>query len=539
MSRGLATLQAERRGRRLMMKTSYDVTAALVTACLVLLLPDGRATGSEQEQGLQRSPIPGSQIHETLLGEARGTIVSVDVSGTDSSRHIAWVEEGKGGKTILLDGRQLAGPFDDVKLVDFRGPQQQLVVIAIRKSRWILQLGDREVGRDYTSMTPPVTGADGEVIVGACHEQRCQLVVDGRATGAVFESIANLDFHPKSGRLAYFAKRNKKWITVLDGRETGPAMDDWLALEWSTSGARLAAAGVIDGHSTWIVDGQPGPRFDVVSHIAFSHDEQHYAHAGAGSSMGLAKQGISSVIVLDGKELDIKFRGRALLGAWTWLGGGGQWMAKGYRHFSVDFHGVSDPEFTSRGELIFARRIDEKQVTVQVGDRSGPPLEALVSPIVTAADGDHVTYVGRVGAALVEVRDGELGTRIPTTRDFAVVEWLGQRDGRVLYAIAQGGGQFQRGETRRALRRVVTDGVSGPEYNALNIPPCRFGDRGAPQACIVIGAEGERDLLLVNNRETPLYDTILWRSVTFQPSGGVEFIAWRSRRIVGVTIDPQ
>jgi hypothetical protein len=102
----------------------------------------------------------------------------------------------------------------------------------------------------------------------------------------------------------YFGKRSKKWVALVDGKETGPEMDGWWTHRWRSEGAALAVAAVLDGKSTWVIDGAAGPLFDVISDITFSRNGQHYAYGGAEAAAGFTKQQVLGSMVVDGKVLE-------------------------------------------------------------------------------------------------------------------------------------------------------------------------------------------------------------------------------------------
>jgi hypothetical protein len=336
----------------------------------------------------------------------------------------------------------------------------------------------------------------------------------------------------------YYGKRGQKWVAVFDGKETGPEMDDRWTHRWSPDGSRVAVAATLHGKSTWVVDGAAGPRFDVIGEIAFSRDGQHYAYGGSEAAAGFTKQQVLGTIVVDGKVLEPSYAGRGMLGGWTWLGGAARFIAKGLRRLSPDFHGVSDPEYSGSGELAFGYRLEDGQITVRAGDRQGPMLDDLVSPIVVSPDGEHLAYVGRKGDAFVEVRDGTPGASFPAKRDIAVVPWIGfSTSGRLAYSTVQGGAEFKAGRSDRALRRVIVDGVADPEYDALAITPAVISASGEQRAYVVVGAERNRDRFVLNGRESGLYDDIASGSINFVPPAGVELVARRQRRLLHVTIE--
>jgi hypothetical protein len=479
-----------------------------------------------------------STAAETLIAEAvRGSeVIGLRAVAVNATRHVAWVEQSKNRSTVWLDGTQVGGVYDEVTVLGFRGRPLQLAFVASRQNRSTLVVNGREIGSGYTKITAPDIGPNGEVLAGVCFERACRLTLDGRDAGPTFEDISAPDFSPTLEHHVYFGMRAKKWVAILDAAEIGPPMEARAAFRWWPSAARIAVAARVGDKYTWIVDGKPGPLFDVIGNIAISPSGDHYAYGGANAAGGFKEQDVVGSVVVDGTVREPTYTGKGIAGSWTYLFGTGRSIAKGLRSLSADFHGVSDPVFIGRNELLFARRLGDGHVVVG-DDESAPRFEDVVSDIAVSSDGEHVAYVGKEGNAFVEVRDGKPGARMPIAREVAFVPWtVITPSGRLAYEVAQGGSEFKAGRTRRALRRVMLDGIAGREYDALGIV-CRLDDAERPPACVVVGAEGNRDRLIVNGLESRLYDEIVPGSVAFLSSTTVEFIARQERRILRVTME--
>ena len=488
-------------------------------------------------QTAKPAPIAPSQIREETIGEcARGTdMTSLRIATVRGERHVAWIEQSRDGRTVRLDGKQVGGVYDEVKFLGFRGGDRQLSFIASRKPKWMLVVNGQERG-DYTKVTAPDVDAEGALAAGVCHDKTCRLLMGDREIGPAFDDIGAPDFSPSAEHYVYFGKREKKWIAIVDGKEVSTAMDDFWRVQWGPDGKRLAVAAQIDDQFTWIVDGQPGPRFDVISAVAFSGDGQHYAYGGISATTAFKEREVRGGIVVDGTPPAQTYVGRGMPGTWRALLGQVQWIVKGVKALSTDFHGVSDPEYTAKGELVFGQRLADNRVVVSIGNRPGPAFDDIVSPIMVAPDGEHVVYVGKQGDSFVEVRDQTPGASFPAKRDVAFVPWIAMtKNGRLMYEIVRGGAEFKAGRSKRAERRVVVDGAAGPEYDALGMA-CQLSDADQQYACAVLGADGNRARIVVNGQEGKPYDEIVAGSIRFLPTGGVEFIARQDQRILRVTI---
>jgi hypothetical protein len=129
--------------------------------------------------------------------------------------------------------------------------------------------------------------------------------------GPEYEDIDSLVFMVDEHQLAYEAKRDGKWLLVLDGKEW--PLDAQVAqgsIQVSPDYHRLAFLGHHEGKWQAMVDGQPGPPFDFIwrETIRFSGDSKHLGY--------LALEEDRLAVVVDGKvkkRLDILHEGQKVL----------------------------------------------------------------------------------------------------------------------------------------------------------------------------------------------------------------------------------
>jgi hypothetical protein len=496
-------------------------------------------TRSPQAEAGPKTVPPGPPtVQEELIAEISAG--SEYVVGNTLGRHVLWSQKSGDQHTVWLDGKQVGGTYQQVHRMGLRGEAEDLHVIMAgkRRGKWVALYDGQERTAEYDEITTVDVGPGGHpLIVGGCRAKKCHLIMDGKETGPEFEGIGSPDFNLKSGHYVYFGKRNKKWVAILDGREIGPEMDDYGNFSWGPEGRLMAVAAQMGKKYTWIVDGSPGPLFDVIGEVAFSPDGRHYAFGGARVKSGFGSKEVRGSMVVDGKESEETWKGEGLTGNWTVVFGSYRYVLKGIKSLSADFHGVSDPVFTADGSLVFAKRLGNGNVVVHFGGRAGPALDDVMSSIVISGDGKHVAYVGRQGDSFLDVRDQTPGVSFPGKREVSFVGWIAiNKDGtRVAYEIVRGGTQFKAGTTRRALRRVVIDGKGGREYDSHNLMPSRFSDDGNHYAYAVHGAQGDRDRMILDDVEGPLYDDIFnW--TRFLDERSVEFVARQGRRLVRVTM---
>lgn len=511
--------------------------------------PAAQATPATQEPSPAPSPQPAASPRSAPTGPptVKEELVAEISPGSEYStayvlgNHLIWAEKSGDRFTVRLDGKQLGATYQEAHVyVRGKADDPHVLMVAKRQGKWVALYDGQERTPEYESMTSADTGPEGHpLIVGGCRaKKKCYLILDGKEAGPEFEEIAAPDVNFKSGRYVYFGQRGKKWVAMLDGKETGPEMDDFSRFSWGPEGKYLAVAARLDKKFTWIVDGKPGPLFDVIGEIVFSRDGQHYAYGGARVKSGFGSQEVRGSIVVDGQDSAESWKGEGLTGGWTAMFGSYRYVLKGVKGLSADFHGVSDPEFTAEGNVMFAQRQGDGHVVVHFGGRAGPAFDDVVSSILTSDDGKHVAYIARQGDQFVEVRDQMAGAGFPGKRELSFVGWIAMnKDGtRLAYEIVRGGNEFKQGRTRRALRRVVIDGKSGPEYDSHNLVPSRFSDEGNHYLYTVHGAKGDRDLMVFDGVEGPLYDDIFSPSARFVDGQTIEFIARQGRRFLRVTM---
>jgi len=105
---------------------------------------------------------------------------------------------------------------------------------------------------------------------------------------------------------AYAAKRGKKWLMVVDGKE-GPEFVEVDSPRFSADGQHFAyravsqkaeSAGGLFIRWKMVVDGAEGPQFEELSLPVFNPDSQHLAYRGKRTPATEARE----VLIFDGKE---------------------------------------------------------------------------------------------------------------------------------------------------------------------------------------------------------------------------------------------
>ena len=487
--------------------------------------PDSKSSADEGELAPHKI-FPLGKIKENVIAEIpSGSIIA---GGRSTENHLAWAERAMNGSHIMrLDGKQLGSAYDSVKDIDFSADQEHLIWAAKRGSKWIIVVDGEDKTKPYGKMTSPTINANGRhFAVGACEQKRCKLLVDGEETGPEFEDISYPLFSKDGLHYVYGGKRNKQWILLLDGKQLGPEMRDFHSFEFGPDYARVAVSALFKEGWTWVVDGVQGPRYEVLSHITFSRDGKHYAFAGTNSKAAMfGKNKTLGSLVVDGK-VEQTYDGRGFGGGWQGAFATYE-ITTGVRSLNPDFHGLSDPSYDSDGSLVFAARRGDDDVVVFFQGQAGPKIEDLVSPIIVTDDSLHLAYVAKRGEQFVQVRDQKFCSAFPGKRATSFVPYIMMaRDGsRVAYEIVRGGNAFKEGHTQRALRRLVVEDKADAEFDAYGITNVIFNSDGKHYAYEVIGASGERDVVVVDGEEGKYYDSVFRSSARFIQDDTIEYIA--------------
>jgi hypothetical protein len=496
-------------------------------------------SGSLRNTASAETPAETASFQEQVIGEMTpGSEFKGALAGKE---HLAWVENQGGKRTVRLDGKQQGGAYDDVRYLDFDRDASHLVFLGKRSGKWVLVLDGQEQPAEYSKITAGDFQREGSSYAFcACNDKKCSLVIDGKETGGEYTDISSPEYSRDGKHLGYFGKKGKKWVSIRDGKEEGPELDDlWHPQSgFSREGNHFYVAARIKASWVYVVDGQQGPGFMVLSPINFSKDGEHYAYGGTTAKGGFKKQKTFGTVVLDGKPAGT-YEGRGMAGSWTALGGSTESIVEGVRDLVPDFHGVSTPDVDSQGRLVYAARRDKGDVAVFVGANAGPGYEEILSPIAFSEDSQHFAYVAKDGDNYVEVRDNVPGRSFTSSRHHASdVPWifLSSDTKHLAYQTVSGGKQYTTGGTRRALRSVVIDNQDGPEYNANNISPFGFTKDGGHYFYRVVGAKGDQDLVNADGHESRLYDLITGAQFDAEAKR-FSFVARDGSRFLRVTFD--
>jgi len=511
-------------------------TAVMLVLAILSALPIF-AQSPPASSELDAAAFPLKNISERVVGEASPGSEVVLARSTDD--HIVWVEKQKGkGKTVLMDGKQLAAVYDDIEDLMLSDDGNHVLFIARRKTKWVLVVDDRERTAEYRSITAPVFSADGQFFAAAaCQDKKCRLLINGQPAGGEFDEIISVAVRDGGAHYSFVARRKKIWVMVVDGKESTLDLDGVISSLTSSDRTHVAVLSVSKrGKLAWAVDGVTGPSFDFVTHIAFSPDDKHFAYAGAVIKPGMLKRHTEAALVVDGK-VATNYQG-AGYAARANAAGQISPLAR-LRQFDANEDGISSPEYMPDGRLMYAARRGDNDVVVFINDKPGPSFDDIVSSIFVAEDAKLIVYIAKRGDSFVEVRNQVPGSSYPGMRNAAagfVDHMIMSTDGSHLaYEIVRGARAFRAGFTLRALRRMVVDSEAGREYDALDLNGFRFSDDGQHYAYAVLGADKTSGFVIVDGLQGKLYDSVFRKSVTFLDNRSIEFVVQDGQKFLRVT----
>jgi len=89
-------------------------------------------------------------------------------------------------------------------------------------------------------------------------------------------------------------------------------------------------------------------------------------------------------------------------------------------------------------------------------------------------------------------------------------------------------------QTNQALRRIVVDGQSGPEYDVAGLYGFRHSQDWKHYGYEIHGMNGNHALLNIDGKETKVYDDVVNGSLSFPSSGEATFVAREGEKLIRV-----
>jgi WD40 repeat protein len=366
------------------------------------------------------------------------------------------------------------------------------------------------------------------------------IIMDGKP-GPEYDDVGMPALSLNGEQLAYPAKRGKKWVLILDGKEQGPEFDDMGSTHFSPEGQRVTYRGRRRAGWSVVIDGKEGPSYLSLGYGAFSPDGKRFAYT---TPMGVVVDGNETptgadvgvpIFSPDSKHLAFKVKtydkpGFMIKERWyIWRDG------KSGPHFEE----ISNIGFSPDSKRVaYAARRSKDDYCVLIDEEQGPKFEAIVAGPEFSPDGQHVAYIAWDNKKMVEVLDGKAVREIPSEKGMNFVNSLKfSPDGkRLLYIVGRGGIAYtmalQEGRETRARRRLIVDGQEGKVYDVLDVNP-EFSPDGRHVALAVRGVEKDKDMIVLDGQEGKSYDSIT--NLHFASNDAVEYVARTGKKYYRVT----
>lgn len=523
------------------------------------------------------------QVREQLIAKIRNSdeLKSLEAAGG----HVAWAEQNVGSNkwTVYEDGNQIGGKYENVEYLEFSPNGSRLAFFGLKGSAWHPVINGQERPSVYTGVSQTAFQPHGlGWAFRACYVQgTCTMVVNGELASMPRETYYDVSppqYSPDGKHLGFLVQFHGKWTALVDGKAVGPPMDGYSCLGFSPHGSHFFACGKTKKRGwTYFVDGVPGPYFGHLSFINFSEDGKHYLYGGSDMYAGFAKNGTTGAVVLDGKNGPI-FHGSGMTGEWVLALDASMWageiyggfpvlttfvpghLLSGPRIFVAHLNGISDPVFDSHEAPVYAARRGKNNTAVVDGTRTGPRFDDVLTDVVFTDDRLHSAYVALRGRDFVEVLDNQSRGFVttddvihhkggyhdangkpvkpppPDLSNFSI-GWtsLSANAAHFAYDIVKTGFRFKQYRMRRAQQTVVLDSNLQKRYSAFGISLLRFTPDERHYWYTVAGAKGKKSLVVVDGRETKLYDELTEPQLDSQ-NKEFSFFATQKNKILRVTI---
>jgi hypothetical protein len=352
-------------------------------------------TPSRTKQRVYYDGQPGPEFDE-ILHWGRGGAPAIRIARNGA--HVAYLARRHGSAFLCLDDNaievEVAADEKGQQLFNFSPDGQHLVYLKMGEDGLWHVVFDNEPDPGFTEIAPPIifTADGGHYAYVAQSDKGESVVLDGKA-GPPHQNVGALQFSPDgkhyayqytagdklvvaldgkagpsydgvqpgsiqftaNGKLAYAARKDTGYVTVVDGQERGES-NQMEQLQVSFDGRRIAFVSTTSDGQTAVVDGKAGPAYEKISSLTFSPDGVRVAYIGELST--------GKFVVVDEKESPAY---RSV--------GNFQFASAGHRYGYVGS--------TEKGEVVV--------VDGQASKTYRTFLDLAISP-----DGSHYAYEGNV-----------------------------------------------------------------------------------------------------------------------------------------------
>lgn len=343
------------------------------------------------------------------------------------------------------------------------------------------------------------------------------LVVDGKE-GSAFEDIAEISFSlPAARHIVYAAKRDGKWIEMLDDKELGPAFDAllpdpsknprnaggpiWMPTPASPGSVGsmfngLDAAGMLytaltTRHAQLVAIPAKDAAREIEANLWFWKDDNLQRQAYAG------RRGKTSLMFIDGKE-------------------------------GPEFADLGGPTFSADGKRLAFAAKREKEWRMIVDGVEGPPFQDLGAPIFSL-DGLRLAYAAKVEKQWAVIEGANTG---PKFTDISSPYFSPDGKHMAYWAKSQTKKGMSGSEVYVTNELIVADGKEEPEFDAVG-PPVFSPD----SVHLAYWAKGKKEHVLIVDGKPKFEFKELQAGPVFSPNGQhIAYVDWSNGGFVG-TLD--
>ncbi|MFC1522704.1 hypothetical protein ACFL6Y_09870, partial [Elusimicrobiota bacterium] len=221
------------------------------------------------------------------------------------------------GISCLSLSPQLFLPLGIMGMITLRDKKGRKIFIGKDgNSAWKVETRKRKKRNKHVAIPRGTYGTvrsnDGQVIIHYARQKSKHRVYVNGKPGPWVRELNNLKISPgNTHRVAYQARKDNKWFTVLDGKRIKQEFDelDETGFEFSSDGKHLAFVGINkprekDRKSYMVFDGKKGPAFHHIRYPVFSPDGKHMAYAAINDT----KAGPRFFLVVDGKVIATPYK---------------------------------------------------------------------------------------------------------------------------------------------------------------------------------------------------------------------------------------
>jgi rRNA maturation protein Nop10 len=306
-------------------------------------------------------------------------------------------------------------------------------------NKWVLIVDGKERGT-FDGIEAVLVTSHGQIVYSAKREDRWVKMLDDKELGPTFEKLGGGSWFSGDAGLehhAYPGKRGKKWLMVVNGKE-GPEFFEVGLPHYSPSGQHLAYRAMSQkGESSgqfvirWLIvtDGDKGPEFEEVSPPVFSSDGNHLAYRGR-------REHNREVLVLDGKQIgDFEYASHTDEGKQEFDREGQPIFSPNGKHWAyrarrkkgnevVLFDGKESPQFEEADRPLFSpdsehlayrAKLDKKREVVFLDGKEGPAFDEVALPEFSP-DSRRFAYFGRREKRWRVILDGQEGPDFEATK---------------------------------------------------------------------------------------------------------------------------